>query len=126
MTWLTLAVALATGVPDVDPAELVPVAVPEPSPLAMDYYRSGVWIWFFVQAWGLIVPAVILFSGLSGRMRDLARRIVAPFLRSGPSARGLAPERSEGACPPPGARVGAEEGGQAPVAADRSQSPIPT
>ena len=78
MTWLMLSLAIAS-----DPAELVPVAVPEPSPLAMDYYRSGVWIWFIVQAWGLAVPAVILFSGLSGRMRDLARRIASPGATGG-------------------------------------------
>jgi hypothetical protein len=70
MTWFLLSLLVAA-----DPAELVPVAVPEPSPLAMEYYRSGVAIWFLVQAWGLVVPAVLLFSGLSGRIRDLAGRI---------------------------------------------------
>ena len=63
MTWLLLALALGSA-PPADPAQLVPVAVPEPSPLAMDYYRSGVWIWFFLQAWGLLIPAVILSSTL--------------------------------------------------------------
>lgn len=79
MTWLFLALLLGSAPSETgpyDPAELVPVAVPDPSPLAMDYYRSGVRAWFFVQAWGLVVPAAILFTGLSGRMRDVARRIV--------------------------------------------------
>lgn len=87
MTWLLLAAALATG-PAHDPAELVPVAVPEPSPLAMDYYRSGVWIWFGVQAWGLLVPGLILFAGLSGRMRDLARRVASPAAAGEEAVRG--------------------------------------
>jgi Zn-dependent protease with chaperone function len=87
MTWLILALALqaapasAPG-PGHDPGELVPVAVPEPSPRAMDYYRSGIAVWFAAQAWGLLVPVAILFTGLSGRMRDLARRVVS--LRSIP------------------------------------------
>jgi len=88
MTWLILALSLATASPDAtapspatgpagawDPAELVPVPVPEPSGRAVDYYRSGLRLWFLVHAWGLFVPAVILFTGLSGRMRDLARRV---------------------------------------------------
>jgi Zn-dependent protease with chaperone function len=78
MTWLPLVLALAVA-PSAgsEAAELVPVAVPEPSPLAMDYYRSGVVVWLVVQTWGLVVPAVIVFSGLSARLRNLARRIVS-------------------------------------------------
>ncbi len=41
----------------------------------MRYYRSGVWIWWFSLFWGLAVPGVILFSGLSARMRSLVHRI---------------------------------------------------
>ncbi len=81
MTWLLLALTIGTASPPgtaYDPAELTPVAVPEASPLAMDYYRSGVVLWFVVHAWELLVPAVILFSGLSGRMQRLARRVVSP------------------------------------------------
>ena len=77
MSWMILALAIAANppAPAWDPAELVPVAVPEPSPRAMEYYRSGVAIWAGVNAWRLIVPAFILFSGLSGRLRDLAKRV---------------------------------------------------
>jgi STE24 endopeptidase len=83
MTWMILAFALATSpgqsaappITSWDPAQLTPVAVPEPSPLAMDYYWSGLRLWFVSHAWSLLVPAVILFSGLSGRMRDLARKV---------------------------------------------------
>ena len=28
----------------------------------MRFYRSGMWIWAFSVCWGLIVPAVIVFS----------------------------------------------------------------
>ena len=52
-----------------------PVPVPEPSDKAMAYYRSGVALWLFDVAWGFAVPAVILFTGLSARMRNWAARI---------------------------------------------------
>ena len=55
--------------------ELVPVAVPEPSPKAMQYYRSGMWLWVLNRIWGLLVPGVIAFSGFSARLRNLARRL---------------------------------------------------
>jgi len=51
------------------------VAVPEPTPQALAYHRSGNVIWAFNTAWGLLVPAVILWTGFSGRMRDWARAI---------------------------------------------------
>ncbi|MFM8393083.1 MAG: M48 family metallopeptidase, partial [Acidobacteriota bacterium] len=52
-----------------------PVAVPEPSAKAVSYHRGGVWIWLFEMAFGLLLPAAFLFSGLSARIRDLAQRI---------------------------------------------------
>jgi STE24 endopeptidase len=55
--------------------ELVPVAVPEPSPKAMQYYRSGMWLWVLNRIWGLLLPGLIAFSGLSPRLRNLARRL---------------------------------------------------
>ncbi len=51
------------------------VAVPEPSPLAVQYHRSGHVIWAGATALELLIPAALLFSGLSARVRDLARRI---------------------------------------------------
>jgi STE24 endopeptidase len=51
-----------------------PVAVPPPSEKAARYYRSGNVIWAVEQALAVAVPAVLLFSGLSARMRSLARR----------------------------------------------------
>ncbi len=52
-----------------------PVAVPTPSEKAMRYYRSGNVLWLIDNAWGLLVPLVLLVTGLSSRMRDLAARI---------------------------------------------------
>jgi len=51
------------------------VAVPEASPQALRYYRSGNVIWLGRQVLNLLIPAVLLFSGFSARMRDLAQRI---------------------------------------------------
>ncbi len=57
------------------PAAPPPVAVPEPSPRALQYYRSGVILWVVNQAWTLFVPAVALFSGLSARLRDFSWKL---------------------------------------------------
>jgi Zn-dependent protease with chaperone function len=51
------------------------VAVPEPTPQAIAYYRSGNVLWVVAQVVALAIPAVVLFSGFSARMRDLARRM---------------------------------------------------
>ncbi|HEU4648777.1 MAG TPA: M48 family metallopeptidase [Gemmatimonadales bacterium] len=51
------------------------VPVPEPSELALRYYRSGNLLWVINVLVGLLVPAVILFSGWSARLRDWARRV---------------------------------------------------
>ena len=56
-------------------ADTGPVPVPEPSEKAKQYARSGNWLWTFDQVWGLLLPAVFLFAGWSGKLRDLARRI---------------------------------------------------
>jgi STE24 endopeptidase len=55
-------------------ADTGPVAVPEPSEKALRYARSGNWLWLTEQLWGLLVPGIILFSGFSARLRDVAKR----------------------------------------------------
>jgi len=55
------------------PASSDPVAVPEPSEQAKAYYRSGNVVWVIDTAWTLILPALLLWTGLSARMRDWAR-----------------------------------------------------
>jgi hypothetical protein len=52
-----------------------PVVVPEPSEKAMHFYRTGMAWWSVFVLWGILIPALILFTGLSARMRDLAQKI---------------------------------------------------
>ena len=40
----------------------------------MRWYRTGNVLWIVTQAWALAVPALLLFAGLSARMRDWASR----------------------------------------------------
>lgn len=51
------------------------VPVPEPSALAIRYHRTSHAIWAGATALELLVPAALLFTGLSARIRSLARRI---------------------------------------------------
>jgi STE24 endopeptidase len=51
------------------------VVVPEPSALAIQYHRSGNVLWAVETGLGMIIPAVLLFSGLSARVRSLSRRM---------------------------------------------------
>jgi len=52
-----------------------PVPVPPASEKAMRYYRSGNVLWVIDTLWALVVPALLLFTGLSARMRDLAWKL---------------------------------------------------
>jgi Zn-dependent protease with chaperone function len=51
------------------------VAVPEPSPLAVQYHRSGNVLWTTATALDLLLPAALLFTGLSGRVRRTVERL---------------------------------------------------
>jgi STE24 endopeptidase len=51
------------------------VTVPEPSRLALQYYRTGNVLWVVDISVALILPAIILFSGASSRLRRIASRI---------------------------------------------------
>jgi STE24 endopeptidase len=55
--------------------ELEPVEVPLPTHRAMEYYRSGNWLWIASRVWSILVPGVLVFAGASARLRDLARRL---------------------------------------------------
>jgi Zn-dependent protease with chaperone function len=50
------------------------VTVPEPSPQAVQYHRSGNLLWAIGTALGFIIPALLLFTGLSARLRTAAIR----------------------------------------------------
>jgi Zn-dependent protease with chaperone function len=51
-----------------------PVPVPAPSEKAQRYYRSGKLLGWVNLLWGLLLPAALLFSGWSARLRDVAWR----------------------------------------------------
>lgn len=65
------------GSPEAAPvqASSAPVPVPEPSEKALRFFHSGNVLWVVSTLWGLLVPALLLFTGLSARMRDAARKI---------------------------------------------------
>ncbi len=50
------------------------MAVPDPSEVAISYHRSGNVLWGVETALALLIPALLLFAGLSARLRDLAHR----------------------------------------------------
>jgi Zn-dependent protease with chaperone function len=52
-----------------------PVPVPEPSEKALSYYRSGIVLWIVNVLWGLLIPALFLFTGFSANIRDWARQV---------------------------------------------------
>ena len=55
--------------------ETEPVAVPQPSAKAMDYYRGGNWLWVLNQVWAILLPGALAFSGASAWLRSLAQRL---------------------------------------------------
>ena len=52
-----------------------PVSVPEPTSEALEYYRTGNWLWTINRLWALIVPGLFAFSGWSARLRNLAHQL---------------------------------------------------
>jgi len=52
-----------------------PVVVPPPSAKAVRYHRSGNLIWAVEQLLGLALPAALLWSGLSARLRSVAAAV---------------------------------------------------
>ena len=58
-----------------DTAATAQVAVPEPSALAVRYHRSGNVLWATATVLDLLLPAALLFTGLSARVRRAAERL---------------------------------------------------
>jgi STE24 endopeptidase len=58
-----------------DTAATAEVAVPEPSALAVRYHRSGNVLWATATVLDLLLPAALLFTGLSARVRRAAERL---------------------------------------------------
>jgi Zn-dependent protease with chaperone function len=57
-----------------------PVPVPEPDAKALAYYRSGNVLWWLGQGFALGFPALLLATGLSARLRDLAARVAPHWI----------------------------------------------
>ena len=55
--------------------DMSPVSVPPPTDKALRYYRSGNFLWIVDQVWGLLIPALFLFTGFSARIRNWAQRL---------------------------------------------------
>jgi STE24 endopeptidase len=58
-----------------DTAATAEIAVPEPSALAVRYHRSGNVLWATATVLDLLLPAALLFTGLSARVRRAAERL---------------------------------------------------
>src|SRR5437867_9793348 len=56
------------------PDDSVPVPVPEPTEKAIRFYLSGNVLCCIRTVWELAVPALILFTGFSARLRHWAER----------------------------------------------------
>src|ERR1700752_4936119 len=56
-------------------SEEMPVAVPPATPAALRYYASGNRLWVLDQVVSIALLALLLFTGLSAKLRTLAQRI---------------------------------------------------
>ena len=56
-------------------SEATPVEVPSATPVALRYYASGNRLWVVDQVVSIALLTLMLFTGLSAKMRTLARRI---------------------------------------------------
>jgi Zn-dependent protease with chaperone function len=83
--WFLAAALISNGLsahaqaPTVEPrpadAQATRVAVPEPSELALEYYHSGNALWLVDQAWGIFLPCLFLFTGVSAGIAGWSRRL---------------------------------------------------
>jgi Zn-dependent protease with chaperone function len=56
-------------------ADTMPVAVPKPTAQALAYHRSGNVLWVVDTLWSLLIPLLLLVTGLSARIRSFAWRV---------------------------------------------------
>jgi STE24 endopeptidase len=64
-----------TAAADPEASADAPVAVPAPSEKALRYFRGGNAIWLVEQILGFALPLLLLFTGLSARLRTLSAGI---------------------------------------------------
>jgi STE24 endopeptidase len=67
--------AAAAARPAPTSADTGAVAVPQPTEKALRYFRGNTALWFVGILWGLLLPALALFTGLSARVRNFAERV---------------------------------------------------
>lgn len=58
-----------------DTSAITTVPVPEPSALALRRYRTSHPLWLADTALGLVLPAILLFTGFSAKLRTAASRV---------------------------------------------------
>jgi STE24 endopeptidase len=68
--------------PSRDSIQTAEVRVPDPTPLAVRYYRSGNVLWAVGTGLSLLLPALLLYTGWSARMRSTAVRLGRSWLGS--------------------------------------------
>ena len=51
------------------------VDVPLPTPLAINYYRSGNILWCIDQLWSFAIPGLILWTGFSARIKRFSQKV---------------------------------------------------
>ncbi len=71
--------AFAKDTDEPAPDESQPVAVPAASPLAIRFYVTGNWIWVANHILDLGIPALLLFTGASAKMRNAVTRKGRPW-----------------------------------------------
>ncbi len=67
--------ATTPNLANVDNAEPAAVPVPKASPKALEYYQGNNILWVAYQILALFVPALLLFTGWSARLRNAAQSI---------------------------------------------------
>lgn len=55
--------------------EDMPVALPPPNAMTVRHYQTGNVLWCARTIWEIVLPALLVFSGFSARLRDWARRL---------------------------------------------------
>ena len=70
--WMSVTLVVAA---EADPPPDTRVDVPAPTEKALEYFRGNTAIWGVNVVLGIAIPATILFTGLSARIRDLAVRM---------------------------------------------------
>jgi Zn-dependent protease with chaperone function len=69
------AAAVIRGPSSAAQADTGAVPVPQPTEKAVRYFRGNTVLWGIGILWGLLLPALALFTGLSARVRNFAQRV---------------------------------------------------